>query len=105
MQYAIVASVDFSDEDLAELSGIDFEQAGEFILGTEFRAGMDLSLDVRAGEFVFPDGRKIPFENYKAAVGGTFDQGGDRYWVTTDGGMINMTTLLRALKEAYDARP
>lgn len=105
MNYIIRAEIDpeKSAEDLLKITDAQIAEAEAFFLGNDIPN--KLNVTVERGHLVYADGREIPFTNYKALVAAQFDQEGDRYWITYDGGAINMSSLIGILREAVeDAR-
>lgn len=105
MNYIIRAVIDpdASAEDLLGISDADIAEAEAFFLKSDITQKPSITID--HGYLVYPDGRSIPFKNYKSLVVTQFDQGEDRYWITYDGGGVNVSSLIKMLREAVeDAR-
>lgn len=88
-------------EELLQLSERDLSQAQDFFESAD--VSDNLTLSVTRGSFLYPDGRAVSFENYRAKVASQFEQDGDRYWVTYDGGALNVSSLMANIQDAARA--
>lgn len=92
-------------EDLLGIRDVELDKAEEFFeKGT---LSQITTVSVSAGTLRFPDnGTDLDFIDYEAKVSTTFrTTDGERVFITVDGGMLNVTQLVAALRKAVsDAR-
>lgn len=94
-----------TDEELRAIPDSELLKAEEF-----FEKGnlADITtMSVAAGTLQFPEtSATIEFTDYESKIASSFrNEDGERIFITVDGGMINVTALVDALKEAvHNAR-
>lgn len=91
-----------NEEMMSQLLGMGedtLRQAVEFFNNADV-ADDKPNFSVESGAFVYSDGTELEFRNYKGLVSGTYDDNnGDRWWITYDGGHVNIGAMLRMLTD------
>lgn len=88
-------------EELRSLSESEIRNAERYFEESDISDGASLSLS--AGVFVFSETQRVPFSDYETRVIASYrTEDKDRWFITTDGGHVNVTQLVRDLREAVE---
>jgi len=88
-------------DELRKVSESEIRNAERYFEETDVSVGSTLSLV--AGVFVFSDSHRVSFTDYNTRVTGSYrSEDKDRWFITEDGGHINVSQMTRNIREAVE---